>query len=129
LGMFAVCIGLLDGGNPILGVVYDVTRDQLYTAVKGEGAWLQSERLRAVETGMNESSLVMFTSNLLDKSGRCPQWAFNFLSQTKWKTRILGSAALEAVMVAAGIAHGAVTMNGKLWDVAAPAALILEAGG
>jgi fructose-1,6-bisphosphatase/inositol monophosphatase family enzyme len=32
-------------------------------------------------------------------------------------------------MVAAGIAHGAFTVNGKLWDCAAPAALVLEAGG
>jgi fructose-1,6-bisphosphatase/inositol monophosphatase family enzyme len=31
--------------------------------------------------------------------------------------------------VAAGVAHGAVTVNGKLWDAAAPAAIVLEAGG
>ena len=43
--------------------------------------------------------------------------------------RILGSAALEAIHVAAGIAHAAVTVNGKLWDIAAPAAIVLEAGG
>ena len=43
--------------------------------------------------------------------------------------RILGSAALEAVYVAAGVAHAAITVNGKLWDVAAAAALVLEAGG
>ena len=42
---------------------------------------------------------------------------------------MLGSAALEATQVAAGVAHGAVTVNGKLWDIAAPAALVLEAGG
>ena len=46
-----------------------------------------------------------------------------------WKVRIVGSAALEAVQVAAGIAHGALTIHGKLWDCAAPAALVLEAGG
>jgi fructose-1,6-bisphosphatase/inositol monophosphatase family enzyme len=45
------------------------------------------------------------------------------------KARILGSAALEAVQVAAGVAHGAITVNGKLWDIAAPAAIVLEAGG
>ena len=45
------------------------------------------------------------------------------------KARILGSAALEAVQVAAGVAHGAITVNGKLWDVTAPAAIVLEAGG
>jgi fructose-1,6-bisphosphatase/inositol monophosphatase family enzyme len=42
---------------------------------------------------------------------------------------MLGSAALEAIQVAAGIAHGAITVNGKLWDAAAPAAVLLEAGG
>ena len=45
------------------------------------------------------------------------------------KARILGAAALEAVQVAAGVAHGAITVNGKLWDIAAPAAIVLEAGG
>jgi len=36
---------------------------------------------------------------------------------------------MEAVQVAAGVAHGAVTVNGKLWDCVAPAAIVLEAGG
>src|SRR5881392_1125965 len=40
LGAFAVCIGLLDAGYPVLGVVYDITRDQMYSAARGEGAWL-----------------------------------------------------------------------------------------
>jgi myo-inositol-1(or 4)-monophosphatase len=51
------------------------------------------------------------------------------IGQTAWKTRILGSAALDAIQVAAGVAHAAVTVNGKLWDIAAPAAVVLEAGG
>ena len=33
------------------------------------------------------------------------------------------------MQVARGVAHGAVTLNGKLWDIAAPAAVVLEAGG
>src|SRR6478672_8746762 len=61
LGNFAVCIGLLDGGMPVLGIVYDVTRDLMYTAVKGEGAWLGSKRLQAPQTPLNDSALVMFT--------------------------------------------------------------------
>ncbi len=43
--------------------------------------------------------------------------------------RVIGSAALEAVTVAAGIAHGAITIHCKLWDIAAAAAIVLEAGG
>jgi myo-inositol-1(or 4)-monophosphatase len=129
LGMFAVCIGLLDQGNPVLGVVYDVTRDEMYASARGEGAWLGNRRLTAHRQPLADSSIVLFTSNVLDKNGHTPQWAVRWIGQTRWKMRILGSAALEAVSVAAGVAHGAVTVNGKLWDAAAPAAVVLEAGG
>jgi myo-inositol-1(or 4)-monophosphatase len=129
LGNFAVCIALLDGGMPVLGVVYDVTRDQMYTAVQGHGAWRDGQQIHVPASGLSDSSMIMLTSNLLDQQGRCPQWACRLIGQTVWKTRILGSAALEAVQVAAGVAHGAVTVNGKLWDIAAPAAVVLEAGG
>ena len=129
LGNFCVCIGLLDGGFPVLGVVYDVTRDLVYAAAQGHGAWLASQKLQAAQTPLDEASMIMFTSNLLDARGRCPDWARQYLAQQTWKLRILGSAALEATYVAAGVAHAAVTVNGKLWDVAAAAALVLEAGG
>jgi myo-inositol-1(or 4)-monophosphatase len=129
LGMFCVCIGLLDAGQPVLGIVYDVTRDALYCAAKGEGAWLASKRLHVLDTPLSDSTMLMMTSNLLDKAGECPRWASRWMSQTNWKIRILGSAALEAAQVAAGVAHGSVTVNGKLWDVAAPAGIVLEAGG
>jgi len=128
LGAFAVCIGLLDRGEPVLGVVYDVTRDLTYSATRGEGAWLGTRRLRAAETPLTDSSMIMTTSNMLYPDGRCPGWGPRWLAQTNWKIRMLGSAALEAVQVAAGVAHGAVTVNGKLWDAVAPAAVVLEAG-
>jgi myo-inositol-1(or 4)-monophosphatase len=128
-GVFAVCIGLLEAGRPVLGVVYDVCRDLMYAAAAGEGAWLGTRRLATLRTPLNDSSLIMLTSNLLDRQGRLPQYAVRWLSQTSWKIRVLGSAALEAMQVAAGIAHAAITVNGKLWDLAAPAAIVLEAGG
>ena len=129
MGAFAVCIGLLDRGYPILGIVYDVTRDAMYCAARGEGAWLDTKPIRALQTPLSDSSMLMMTSNLIDKAGRTPGWACRWIGQTNWKTRILGSAAIESVQVAAGVAHGAVTVNGKLWDIVAPAAIVLEAGG
>ena len=71
----------------------------------------------------------MLTANLITPERRLPGYAIRWMSQTNWKVRILGSAALEASLVGAGVAHGAVTVNGKFWDVAAPAAIVLEAGG
>ncbi len=128
LGNFAVCIGLLEAGMPILGVVYDVCRDEMYCAARGQGAWRGTRAIHAPATPLSDSSMLMMTSNLLVQ-GRTPDWACRWIGQTNWKVRILGSAALEAVQVAAGVAHGAVTVNGKLWDIAAPAAIVTEAGG
>lgn len=129
LGCFAVCIGLLDKGEPILGVVHDVARDQTWWAQRGHGAWLDHERIQAARTPLSDSSLVMLTSNLIDTDGKLPTFVMRWFSSCPWKLRILGSAALEAVSVAGGISHAAITLNGKLWDIAAPAAIVLEAGG
>lgn len=129
LGAFAVCIGLMDNGHPVLGVVYDVTRDLVYCGAKGEGAWVGNKKAEALQTPLSDRSIIMLTSNLLDKHGNCPPYVGRWLSQTNWKIRMLGSAAIEAVMVGAGVAHGAVTVNGKLWDCVAPAAIVQEAGG
>jgi myo-inositol-1(or 4)-monophosphatase len=129
LSNFAVCIGLLDAGRPVLGVVQDVTRNQTYSAAAGRGASLDSRPLSVVHTPLDDSAMLMLTSNLLDDHGRCPPFAVRFLEQTNWKIRMTGSATLEAVQVAAGVAHGAITINGKLWDIVAPAAIVIEAGG
>src|SRR5439155_5867879 len=74
LGMFCVCIALINQGEPILGVVYDVTRDLMYTAAREQGAWLGSKRLFVLATPLSESAMIMFTSNLLTRC-RCPDWA------------------------------------------------------
>ena len=129
LGNFAVCIGLMDQGMPVLGIVHDVTRDLMYSACKGYGAWAGPRQLQALETPLSDSAIIMLTSNLLDPKGNFPGWGDRWLHQTDWKLRMLGSAALEAVSVAAGVAHASVTVNGKLWDCVAPAAIVLEAGG
>jgi myo-inositol-1(or 4)-monophosphatase len=129
LGIFAVSIGLLVAGQPVLGVVHDVTRRQSYAAARGHGAWLDDKPIKALQTPMGSNSILMLTSNLLHESGKLPPWATRWIGQTDWKIRILGSAAIEAATVAEGVAHAAITLNGKLWDVTAPAAIVIEAGG
>ena len=126
---FAVCIGLLEKGKPVLGVVYDVYHNRMYAAARGEGANVNGRPIRCLTTPMDEQSLLIITANFLNKNGELPAYACRWLGQAKWKIRCLGSAALDIMQVAAGIAKGAVTVNGKLWDVVAPAAVLLEAGG
>lgn len=129
MGNWAVCIGLLDKGMPVAGVVYDVSRDRLFAGGLGLGARVNDRPTKLIAGGMSNASIIMVTSNLLDDAGRAPQWAFRLLDQTHWKVRMLGSAALESALVGAGIAQAAVTVNGKLWDCVAPAAFTIAAGG
>ncbi len=126
---WAICIGLLDAGEPVVGVVYDVTRDRLYAGAKGVGATVGDGPAAALESPMSDASVFMLTSNLLGPSGEAPAWAMRLLDQTNWKVRMLGTAALESASVGAGIAHAAITVNGKIWDCVAPAAFTLAAGG
>jgi myo-inositol-1(or 4)-monophosphatase len=128
-GHFATCIGLLDAGHPVLGVVYDVIGDVMHSAAKGLGAWVNNRTVRVAESPIGDSSIVMSSSNLIDANGRAPDWPSRWLGRTPWKIRVIGSAALDGAHVAAGIAHGAITIHGKLWDAVAPAALVIEAGG
>jgi myo-inositol-1(or 4)-monophosphatase len=134
LGCYAVCIGLIAEGMPTLGVVYDCARDLVYageTPVAGASgtAWSGSRTVRAVTTRLSDRSLIMLTCNLFDRRGQLPGFIGDWLAHASWKLRMLGSAALEAAQVGVGVAHAAITVNGKLWDLAAPGAIILAAGG
>jgi myo-inositol-1(or 4)-monophosphatase len=128
LGNWAVCIGALEDGYPTLGVVHDVARNLTHAAARGAGAWAGERRVTCAPGGLSDRSLMMLTCNLVRPDGSLPPWFLRWTRQV-WKTRMLGSAALEAVQVGAGVAHGAITIHGKLWDLAAAAAIVLEAGG
>src|SRR5438067_11590326 len=61
LGNFGVCIALIEQGFPVLGVVYDVTRDVMYSAARGLGAWEGTKAIQALQTPLSDSSMIMFT--------------------------------------------------------------------
>src|SRR5271169_5400523 len=67
LGNFAVSIGLLDAGRPVLGIVYDVTRDLMYASAKGHGAWLGKTPLKVRQTPPGDSAIIMLTSSMTDE--------------------------------------------------------------
>lgn len=124
----AACIGLLDAGVPVVGVVADAG-GRVWSARRDGGAFLDERRVSVAPGALSARSLLMATSNVLRDDGTLPGWASALWGQTTWKLRLLGSAALECVASGDGSAHAAITVHGKLWDVAAAAAIVLEAGG
>jgi myo-inositol-1(or 4)-monophosphatase len=130
LPQVCVSIGVLHEGRRIVGVVYDPVRDELFTAVAGEGAYLNSKRIFA---GKNEQLVdsVVATGLPYDRAERWPTYArlFEALVSNCRAVRILGSAALDQCWVACGRLDGFCEYNLKPWDAAAGSLIVEEAGG
>ena len=116
--------------QPLLGVVYDPTRRELFTAVAGQGAHLEGQRLRVTQTaGLNDA--VLSTGFPYDKhtnpDNNLREWAA-FLKHIRGERR-LGSAALDLCYVGAGRLDGYWEKDLKPWDVMAGMLIAREAGG
>jgi myo-inositol-1(or 4)-monophosphatase len=124
-----VSVGLWDSGQPLLGAVYDFTREEMYTGLVGEGAWLNGAAIRVAET--RERSRAVLCTGFPVHTDFTPDVLSAVVEQIREyrKVRMLGSAALSLAYVAAGRADAYVERNIRLWDVAAGAAIVRAAGG
>lgn len=116
--------------QPLLGVVYDPTRDELFTAVRGGGAQLNGRPL--VVTATEElNDAVISTGFPYDKhtnpDNNEREWSV-FLKHIRGERR-LGSAALDLAYVATGRLDGYWEKDLKRWDIMAGVLLVQEAGG
>ena len=116
--------------QPLLGVVYDPTRGELFTAVAGQGAHLDGQPIRVTPTtALNDA--VVSTGFPYDKhtnpDNNLREWAA-FLQHIRGERR-LGSAALDLCYVGTGRLDGYWEKDLKPWDVMAGMLVAREAGG
>jgi myo-inositol-1(or 4)-monophosphatase len=128
--MFSVSIALEYGGEIIIGVVFDPSRDELFHAAKGEGAFLNNRQINVSETELPERSLIATgfpfrAKEMIDLYLR----AFKEVFQRVSDIRRAGSAAIDLAYVAAGRFEGFFELKLSPWDIAAGSLLIREAGG
>lgn len=130
LPIFSVVLTLLQGGQPIVGVVYDPTRDELFTAVKGEGAFLNHQRLH-VSNRQPLSRALLVTGFPYDVRTNPDNniARFTHFAVRARAVRRLGSAGLDLAYVAAGRIDGYWESRLNPWDVAAGVLAVREAGG
>ena len=116
--------------EPLLGVVYDPTRRELFSALRGKGARLNGRVLRVSDTRELTDALLV-SGFPYDKHTRpdnnTAQWSA-FVRRTRGERR-LGSAALDLAYLAAGRVDGYWEMGLKPWDAMAGVLLVREAGG
>lgn len=120
----AISLALCEHGEPVYGVIYDLSRRILLHGGPGGGAF-DGERLMHVRTGEFTRETLVGIHSPSDRS--LLPMAAEVMSQ--FKIRGLGSATLHLAYVAAGMLDGCVDFNVKLWDLAAAIPLVRAAGG
>jgi len=127
---YCVSIGLLHKGKPTQAVVYDTNRNELFTASKGVGAYLNDRRIRASRADKLEDALVG-TGFPFREVGHLDDYLRMFRNVTKGTSGIRrpGAAALDLAWVACGRIDAFWEIGLSPWDMAAGALLVREAGG
>jgi myo-inositol-1(or 4)-monophosphatase len=130
LPFFSISIALVEAGVPIAGVVYNPISEELFTAHKGSGAFLNDKRIRVA----NKTSV----QGCLIGTGFPPRQRARLPAQLRMIKQLLtqaedlrrtGSAALDLAFVASGRLDGFFEFGLKPWDMAAGILLVREAGG
>jgi myo-inositol-1(or 4)-monophosphatase len=123
----AYSLALVDSAGPVVGVVADPYRGQIYAAARGRGARANGQRVSLVDRTSTAGSLVCTE---FARTGPWPGMG-HFIERAAAShagVRVLGSAALAIAQVALGHAAAAVLHSYHEWDVAGSVALATEAG-
>lgn len=127
---YCVSIALQQRGQVTQAVVYDPTRNELFTASKGAGAYLNEKRIRVTRRDRMADSLIGTGFPFRSKDG-IDEYVqmFRVMTEKTAGLRRAGAAALDLAYVACGRLDGFFEKGLKPWDIAAGSLLITEAGG
>jgi myo-inositol-1(or 4)-monophosphatase len=127
--MFNVTLGLERAGEMIAGVVYDPFRQEMFTAERGAGAYLNQRRIRVSKTQYLRDSLASTGFPSRKRHHNINIHFYYQLAMASHGVRRTGSAALDLAYVAAGRLDFFWEFGLKPWDQAAGTLLVAEAGG
>ena len=127
---WAVSIALEHKGEVVAGVIYDPSKDEMFVAEKGTGAWMNESRLRV--SGRNRMIEALFATgvpfggraDLPDTISDLARLMPAVAGMRRW-----GAAALDMAYVAAARYDGFWERRLKPWDIAAGLIIVKEAGG
>ena len=128
---FAISVGLEKNNEIICGIIFDPIKDEIFTAEKGNGSYLNNQRMRVSSRSKLEDSIIFTGGPRRDSKDRnlvLDEYK-KFSSKVLIPIRKMGSAALDMAYVAAGRCDGFWQRNLNYWDIAAGIILVKEAGG
>jgi myo-inositol-1(or 4)-monophosphatase len=127
---FAISIGLRREGTVIAGVIYNPANEELYTAERGKGAFLNDQRLRvAGRRKLNECVIACGLPHIGRGDHELSRLEMMEIQHKVAGLRRFGAASLDMAFVAAGRLDGYWERNLQSWDLAAGSIIVREAGG
>lgn len=125
---FAVSIGLLKDNKPIMGVIYHVVPKDLYWAEEDKGAYLNGKKISVSKTGKLKDAVVgLGIGTITRRRAKLDDYFFPLLDKVRYYYS-LGGGAVSMAFVARGFLD-ALPNTAWIWDQAAAAVIITEAGG
>ncbi|HOZ86834.1 MAG TPA: inositol monophosphatase family protein [Bacteroidia bacterium] len=127
---YAVSIALEHQGEIVLGVVYEINRDECFSAIKNGGAFLNGKAIKVSER-KNLSESLIATGFPIYNFERLDNYlgALKYFMQQTHGLRRIGAAAADLCYLACGRVDAFFEYNLKPWDVAAGGLIVKEAGG
>lgn len=129
LQTFAVSVALLDGARHLVGTVFDPVMNECFSAIAGEGAYLNGTRIAVSSCRQLKDAMVAVSFSANVPRGSPEIGRFIEVLHASQGLRRLGSAALNLSYLAAGRLDGYWASQVMPWDVAAGVLLVREAGG
>ena len=130
LPVYATSIALMQFDKLVVGVVYEINNDEMFSAAIGRGAFLNGKSIRVSGRDQLSTSLLAtgFPYYNFDKMPEYLKIINQFMQSTHGLRR-MGSAAVDLAYVACGRFEGFFEYNLNAWDVAAGSLIVKEAGG
>ena len=126
---FCTIVALAEGDEIIAGVVYDPVREETFTAAKGQGAFLNGDRISVTETAELSRSLLSFDLGYVDEKAALAIDMLRSLWPGMYSVRMMGSAGLGVAYAASGRVDLFFHHSLSPWDIAAGLIITREAGG
>ena len=126
---FCTIVALSHGDEPVIGVTYDPMREELFTAEKGKGAFLNGERISVSETPVLSEALLCCDLGYVDEKAGLAIDMIRSIWPGMLSLRLLGSAGLGVAYAAAGRVDMYFHHSLSPWDIVAGLVQVREAGG
>ncbi|RXS91427.1 inositol monophosphatase family protein [Geobacillus sp. PK12] len=127
---FAISIGVVKDGEPVIGVVFNPVTDELYTARKTFGAYLNGRPIRVGKESTLAEAVIATGFQASDfRSGSRVVQQIDQLAGRSRNIRLFGSASLDLCLLASGRITGFWHDGLNPWDTAAGILILTEAGG